>query len=98
MPRRYHTYPPQFQSLNLFSSAGAGVLALGYLLPLAYFAWSIRHGARAGDNPFAATGLEWQTRSPPPTHNFDTPPQPPAAVYDYLPDEPEPMPMPEART
>ena len=87
MPRRYHTYPPQFQVLNLFSSAGAGVLAIGYLLPLVYFAWSIRHGARAGRNPFAAAGLEWQTPSPPPTHNFDIPPFVPAKVYDYVADD-----------
>jgi cytochrome c oxidase subunit 1 len=87
MPRRYHTYPPQFQVLNLFSSAGAGVLAIGYLMPLVYFAWSIRGGARAGDNPFGAKGLEWQTRSPPPTDNFETPPVVPAKVYDYAPDE-----------
>jgi cytochrome c oxidase subunit I len=92
MPRRYHTYPPQFQVLNLFSSAGAGVLAIGYLLPLAYFAWSLRGGARAGANPFGAKGLEWATRSPPPTHNFDTPPAVPDIVYDYAADEPEPAP------
>jgi len=90
MPRRYHAYPPQFQVLNLFSSAGAGVLAIGYLMPLVYFALSIRGGARAGDNPFGAKGLEWQTRSPPPTQNFDTPPVVPEKVYDYVVDEPEP--------
>lgn len=89
MPRRYHTYPPEFQVLNLFSSTGAVVLALGYLLPLGYFAVSLARGARAGPNPFAATGLEWQTSSPPPTHNFDRPPQVPQRVYDYHPDEPE---------
>ena len=89
MPRRYHTYPPQFQVLNLFSSAGAGVLAIGYLMPLVYLTWSIRHGARAGDNPWAAKGFEWQTRSPPPTDNFDTPPTVPDIVYDYVADEPE---------
>jgi cytochrome c oxidase subunit 1 len=90
MPRRYATYPPEFQMLNLFSSAGAVVLALGYLMPFGYFAWSLRHGARAGPNPFAAKGLEWQTRSPPPTHNFDRPPIVPARPYDYEPDAPEP--------
>jgi len=90
MPRRYHAYPPQFQVLNLFSSAGAGVLAIGYLMPLVYFAWSMRHGALAGPNPFGAKGLEWQTRSPPPTENFDVPPVVPAKVYDYVVDEPEP--------
>src|SRR5438045_181451 len=30
MPRRYHEYPPEFTVLNLFSSAGAAVLAAGY--------------------------------------------------------------------
>jgi cytochrome c oxidase subunit 1 len=87
MPRRYHTYPPEFQVLNLFSSSGAVVLALGYLLPLVYFFWSVFRGARAPSNPFGATGLEWQTPSPPPTHNFDTPPKVPQKVYDYDPDE-----------
>jgi len=92
MPRRYHVYPPQFQFLNLFSSAGAGVLAIGYLLPLGYFAWSLRRGAAAGANPFGALGLEWQTRSPPPTHNFDAPPTLPARMYDYDPRATEPAP------
>jgi cytochrome c oxidase subunit 1 len=90
MPRRYHTYPPEFEVLNLFSSAGAGVLALGYLLPLAYFAWSLRGAARAGDNPFGASGIEWQTRSPPPTHNFEIPPFVPPRPYDYDPRTPGP--------
>ncbi|MBX3620675.1 MAG: cytochrome c oxidase subunit I [Rhizobacter sp.] len=85
MPRRYHAYPPEFQVLNLFSSGGAAVLALGYLMPLVYFAWSWRRGARASDNPWLAAGLEWQTRSPPPTHNFDQPPTVPERVYDYTP-------------
>jgi cytochrome c oxidase subunit 1 len=88
MPRRYHVYPPQFQVLNLFSSAGAGVLAIGYLLPLGYLAWSMWRGPAAGDNPFGARGLEWQSRSPPPTHNFDEPPLVPDRMYDYVPDEP----------
>src|SRR6201993_769716 len=33
MPRRYHWYPPEFQLLNDFSTAGASILAIGYLLP-----------------------------------------------------------------
>ncbi|MBW8758746.1 MAG: cytochrome c oxidase subunit I [Burkholderiales bacterium] len=94
MPRRYHAYPPQFQVLNLFSSTGAGVLAIGYLMPLVYFAWSLARGKAAGDNPFGAKGLEWLTRSPPPTHNFDSPPVVPARVYDYHANEPQPRAVP----
>ncbi len=41
MPRRYHTYPPEFQIYNVMSSSGAAVLAVAYLLPLGYFAWSL---------------------------------------------------------
>jgi cytochrome c oxidase subunit I len=86
MPRRYHTYPPEFQVLHLLSSAGAVVLAIGYLLPFFYFAYSLRSGPIASANPFRATGLEWRTPSPPPTHNFDVPPTPPERVYDYHPE------------
>ena len=70
MPRRYHAYPEEFQVLNVLSSAGASVLAVGFILPLIYFLWSLQYGEVAGDNPWGATGLEWQTTSPPPTHNF----------------------------
>ena len=89
MPRRYHAYPPKFQVLHMLSSAGAVVLALGYLLPLGYFAWSLWRGPRAGANPFGALGFEWQTSSPPPTHNFERPPVVPEKVYDYDPRRPE---------
>ncbi|HWW72843.1 MAG TPA: cytochrome c oxidase subunit I, partial [Duganella sp.] len=74
MPRRYHTYPPEFQVLNILSSAGASILAIGYLLPMFYLAWSLFYGKRAGANPWQATGLEWQTPSPPPKDNFPEPP------------------------
>src|SRR5205085_2177146 len=74
MPRRYHVYPPEFQVLNVLSTAGASVLGVGYFLPLAYLLWSLRYGPRAGKNPWHATGLEWQTASPPPTHNFEATP------------------------
>jgi cytochrome c oxidase subunit I len=71
MPRRYHSYPPEFQVYNVLSTAGASILGIGYLLPLFYLPWSMRWGKAAGPNPWRATGLEWQTASPPPTENFD---------------------------
>ena len=48
MPRRYHAYPPEFQVLNVLSTAGASVLAVGYVLPMIYFLWSLRYGEDAG--------------------------------------------------
>ena len=70
MPRRYASYPPEFQVLNVFSTAGATILGVGYLLPVLYLIWSLKYGAIAGNNPWQATGLEWQTQSPPLTENF----------------------------
>jgi cytochrome c oxidase subunit 1 len=88
MPRRYHEYPPEFQVLNVLSSAGASVLALGFLLPPFYLGWSLRRGARADANPWRATGLEWRTPSPPPTENFDETPVVTRPPYDYRHEEP----------
>jgi cytochrome c oxidase subunit 1 len=83
MPRRYHVYPPEFQMLNVLSSAGGAILGLGYLLPAFYLAWSIFKGKPAGDNPWGATGLEWQTPSPPPTFNFEQMPVVAEEAYAY---------------
>ncbi len=83
MPRRYHAYPEEFQVLNVMSTAGASILGAGYLLPMLYLAWSMRYGQRASDNPWPATGLEWQTSSPPPTHNFEQMPIVSEEAYAY---------------
>jgi cytochrome c oxidase subunit 1 len=83
MPRRYAVYPPEFQILNVMSSAGASILGIGYLIPLVYLLWSLRYGAVAGPNPWQAKGLEWQTTSPPPTENFATTPVVTEEAYAY---------------
>jgi cytochrome c oxidase subunit I len=83
MPRRYYAYPPEFQVLNVMSSAGASILAVGYIVPLIYLIWSMRYGPVAGSNPWNATGLEWQTSSPPPVDNFETTPVVTTEAYDY---------------
>jgi cytochrome c oxidase subunit 1 len=83
MPRRYYAYEEEFQVLNVMSTAGASILAVGYLLPLTYLLWSLKYGARAGPNPWKATGLEWQTDSPPSPHNFEEAPVVTAGPYQY---------------
>jgi cytochrome c oxidase subunit I len=87
MPRRYHTYPPEFQVLNVMSTAGASILAVGYILPLVYLLWSLRYGPVASANPWGATGLEWQTSSPPPTENFKQTPVVTEEPYSYTPED-----------
>ncbi|HUP44274.1 MAG TPA: cytochrome c oxidase subunit I [Thermoanaerobaculia bacterium] len=83
MPRRYHAYAPEFQVLNVLSTAGATVLAFGYVLPMIYLTWSIFYGRKAGNNPWGAVGLEWATTSPPPVENFHETPVVTWEPYDY---------------
>ncbi len=91
MPRRYHSYPPEFQVLNVMSSAGATILGVGYVIPLVYFIWSMRYGKQASSNPWGAVGLEWETTSPPPTHNFETQPVVSRGPYEYPPPKEAPV-------
>ncbi|HEX8989791.1 MAG TPA: cytochrome c oxidase subunit I [Rhodocyclaceae bacterium] len=91
MPRRYASYPDEFTLLNVLSSAGASILAVGYLLPLGYLGWSIFRGERAAPNPWHATGLEWQTASPPVKDNFELTPTVDRGPYDYAPATEEPQ-------
>jgi len=69
---------------NVFSSAGASLLAFGYVLPLIYLMWSLRYGERAPANPWNAKGLEWETASPPPSENFHTTPVVTEEAYAYV--------------
>lgn len=83
MPRRYASYPAELQVLNIFSTAGASVLALGFILPLIYLVHSLFFGKAAGDNPWLLPGLEWRTSSPPPTENFEKMPVVTWEAYEF---------------
>lgn len=89
MPRRYYEYPPDtsLHILNLLSSVGVVVLAVGYLVPLFYLLWSLCRGEVAGNNPWNATGLEWKTASPPTKHNFEKIPTVTEGPYAYSPEK-----------
>ena len=68
----------------MLSSAGASILAVGYLLVAIYLVASLFNGEdRVGDNPWHATGLEWTTQSPPLPHNFEVQPIVTEDAYEY---------------
>lgn len=72
MPRRVYTYPAGvgWDSLNMVTTIGAFLLAIGVLLLLINVLLSRRGGRIAGPNPWDAPTLEWATPSPPPPYNF----------------------------
>ena len=72
MPRRIYTYPEGmgWDTLNLVTTIGSFIFALGILLLLINVAVSRRGGRLAGPNPWDAATLEWSTTSPPPPYNF----------------------------
>ena len=83
MPRRVNTYPADFQVLNVLSTAGASILAVGYLLPFLYLVWAWFFGKRAPANPWDARGLEWTVPSPPSPENFEEIPVVTEEAYAY---------------
>ncbi len=72
MPRRIYTYPAGlgWGPINLVVTIGAYLFAFGVLLFLINVWRSLRHGERAGPNPWNGPSLEWATASPPPAYNF----------------------------
>ena len=72
MPRRIYTYPADmgWDVVNMVSSAGSFLFAVGIFLFLINFLVSLKRGAIAGPNPWDAATLEWATASPPPEYNF----------------------------
>jgi cytochrome c oxidase subunit 1 len=83
LPRRYPNYPAEFQIYHVMSTAGASILGLGYIMPCVYLTLSLFNGPKASANPWSATGLEWQTPSPPPVFNFDRTPVVVCGPYEY---------------
>jgi cytochrome c oxidase subunit I len=74
MPRRVVTYraSDDFGDLNMVSTIGSFILAVGVLV----FIWNVirtlRRGERVGNDPWDGQTLEWATTSPPPERNFDS--------------------------
>jgi cytochrome c oxidase subunit 1 len=72
MPRRVYTYlaTTGWGTLNLVATIGAMTIALSVLVFVINAATSWFGPPIAGDNPWASSGLEWATSSPPPSYNF----------------------------
>ncbi len=88
MPRRYHSYHPDFQVLNVMSTLGASILGIGFVIPVFYLGWSLFYGKDAGSNPWGARGLEWEVcTSPPDPHNFHEIPVVTKEAYAYTGEE-----------
>ena len=83
MPRRYYNYLDQFQQLHMYSTFGSWILGAGFFLMAGYLLASLRGPKNAPMDPWGGTTLEWQTQSPPITHNFHDVPVLKHAPYDY---------------
>jgi cytochrome c oxidase subunit I len=83
-PRRSFDYAPlkELQPLHILSSIGAYLLLVAFTIMLVYLLHSLFRGRKAPANPWGANTMEWACASPPPPHNFETPP-PVSDPYDF---------------
>ncbi len=74
MPRRVYSYPANlgWNELNLLSSIGAFIIGIGVMIFVFNVVVSLKNGEKAGDDPWDAFTLEWDTASPPKKYNFLT--------------------------
>jgi cytochrome c oxidase subunit 1 len=72
MPRRIYTYQAGlgWDAANLVATVGSWLIGLSVLVFVANVWRSLRHGERAGDNPWHAPSLEWAAASPPRPYGF----------------------------
>jgi cytochrome c oxidase subunit 1 len=74
VPRRYQEVgstafiPESAQTLNAFITVTALIVGAVQMVFLFNLIWSLFKGKPAGDNPWRATTLEWQTPETPPRH------------------------------
>jgi cytochrome c oxidase subunit 1 len=83
MPRRYWDYLERFRPMHGFSSIGALILGIGFVIMAYMFIQSLLKGPKAPRNPWGSAGFEWNTTTPPHPHNFDATPVIRRGPYDY---------------
>ncbi len=72
MPRRVYTYPGNlgWNEMNLLASIGAFLIGVSVMVFMYNVIYSLKNGQKAGDDPWDAFTLEWDTTSPPKKYNF----------------------------
>jgi cytochrome c oxidase subunit 1 len=72
MPRRYFTYPEEFQlgSLNLISTAGAILMTIGTIIFIINIFVTHSKGEKVSGDPWDGRTLEWAIPNPTPHYNF----------------------------
>lgn len=83
MPRRYHTYVPEFEVWMQASTIGSFIFGLALFIILGYLIHSLVKGVKAPHNPWGAVSLEWETATPPIEHNFHGLPVCTKGPYDF---------------
>ncbi len=83
MPRRYYDYLPEFAPLNLASTVGSWLLAIGLVLLLVNLFRGLLWGEPFTGNPWGGATLEWSIATPPPTENFEEEPVVTHGPYDF---------------
>jgi len=91
VPRRYYAMgetdfiPESAQTLNAGITVSAIIVGLIQLVFIINVIWSLCKGKKAGNNPWQATTLEWQTPKTPPEHGNwgDKLPEVHRWAYDY---------------
>jgi len=78
-----YTHLQGLQPMNIFMSFSAFALGVSQIILIVNFLWSLKFGEPAGDNPWKANTLEWQTSSPPPHENFAEIPVVYHGPYEY---------------
>jgi len=83
MPRRYYDYLPEFANLNLASTIGSWILAIGLVIMLVNLFRGLLKGEPFEGNPWGGATLEWSIPTPPPTENFSEDPVVTHGPYDF---------------
>ncbi|MBF0431077.1 MAG: cbb3-type cytochrome c oxidase subunit I [Fibrobacteria bacterium] len=74
LPRGHYQVIEGMAASQVVSVIGGIIAVAGLIGVIVLFIMSVKKGARAEDNPWGASSLEWKATTPPQTENFSEPP------------------------